>query len=120
MESNYRRNLSAVERGFLQGVVTCAVFSAKGREPVVPALYMKALQELGRHNTIIIVPVDKGGGVVIIDDAEYVTKIKVLLWGAYLQASQERKCGDKILHQRDRECPTPTTKRKLQRLSLPP
>ncbi|ROT83568.1 Ankyrin repeat domain-containing protein 11 [Penaeus vannamei] len=37
IESNYRRNLSALERGFPQGVVTCAVASAKGRELAIPA-----------------------------------------------------------------------------------
>jgi len=79
IESNYRRNLSALERGFLQGVVTCAVASAKGREPAIPARYTRALQELGRDESIVIAPADKGGGVVIIDNTDYVSKMEILL-----------------------------------------
>ncbi|XP_047476422.1 uncharacterized protein LOC125030428 [Penaeus chinensis] len=79
IESNYRRNLSAIEKGFRQGVVTCAVASARGREPVIPARYIKALQELVRDDSTVIAPADKGGGVVLIDGADYVTKMEVLL-----------------------------------------
>lgn len=67
IDSNYRRNLSTIERGFLQGIVTCIVTSAKESEPAVPASYNKTIQELGRDNYIIIATADKGISVVIID-----------------------------------------------------
>jgi len=79
IESNYRRNLSAIERGFLQGVVTCAVASAKGRKPAIPARYIKALQELGRDDSVVIAPADKGGGIVIINSTDYINKMEILL-----------------------------------------
>nr|XP_027233031.1 uncharacterized protein LOC113824484 [Penaeus vannamei] len=74
-----QRNLSALERGFLQGVVTCAVAAAKDREPAIPARYTRTLQELGRDESIVIAPADKGGGVVIIDNTDYVSKMEILL-----------------------------------------
>lgn len=44
----------------------------------MPARYIRALQELGRDDSIAIAPAEKGGGVVITDNTNYVTKTKVL------------------------------------------
>ena len=45
----------------------------------VPRSYMKALKSLSDDLSVVITQADKGGGVVIIDKADYVNKMNVLL-----------------------------------------
>ena len=79
VQANYRRNTSAIERGFVQGVATCAVASASDRPPAIPRRFTKALKDLAKDVSLVVVPADKGGGVVVLNKIDYVSKMNDIL-----------------------------------------
>ncbi|XP_076065250.1 uncharacterized protein LOC143039261 [Oratosquilla oratoria] len=67
------------EKGFKQGVTACCIALSANTPRSLPRRYISALKELGKDNSIFISQVDKGGGVVIMDKADYVRKMEQLL-----------------------------------------
>lgn len=107
VESNYRRDASALERGFIQGLIVCAVASAKGRDPAIPDRYVRALKELRDDRSIMVVPADKGGGLVIINTEDYKSKMDSITYSSCCPGDAEKaavtfnKTARKILSQSD-------------------
>lgn len=66
--------------GFIHGILAgiCAVGKAE-QTPIIPRRFMKALTSLRRNQDIYITSSDKGGGVVILNRADYFTKMQDLL-----------------------------------------
>ncbi|XP_076045821.1 uncharacterized protein LOC143028065 [Oratosquilla oratoria] len=67
------------EKGFKQGVTACCIALSASIPRSLPHRYISALKELGKDNSIFISQADKGGGVVIMDKADYVRKMEQLL-----------------------------------------
>ena len=78
IQSNYRRNVSSIERGFVQGVSMCTLSVAKNQPSALPRRHLQALKELGKDETLAIVPADKGGGLVILNRIDYINKMMAL------------------------------------------
>ena len=76
---NYRATSSPLERGFAQGIAIGAFAAAKVHPSTIPRRFTRALVELGKDATIAIVPADKGGGLVLLDRVDYVSKMMDLL-----------------------------------------
>ena len=76
---NYKWDKSDIEKGFIQGVLTCCQAMANEEESNMPRRYFQALKTLADDQSIVITPADKGGGVVIIDKSEYDQKMRELL-----------------------------------------
>ena len=78
IQSNYRRKSSSIEKGFAQGLAMCTLSVAKNQPSAIPRRHLQALKELGRDETLAIVPADKGGGLVILDRIDYINKMLAL------------------------------------------
>lgn len=76
---NYRHNQSLIEKGFTQGVIACAIDIARDTAPSLPNRHMEALKNLGKNTDIHITKADKGGGVVILNQTDYLAKMHTLL-----------------------------------------
>ena len=79
VQRNYKSNEDDVEKGFIQGIILCCKALADSEPDKLPRRYMRALKSLPDDPSIVITPTDKGGGVVIINKTDYVTKMKELL-----------------------------------------
>ena len=77
--ANQRWADNDLEVGFKQGVIACCMASAAKSKPSIPRRYVKALQNLGKDNNIIITSADKGGGIVVMDKQMYNQKMQLLL-----------------------------------------
>ena len=75
---NYRYSDSDFDKGFVQGIITSS-FCSSTNEFTIPLRYIQALKNLANNSNIHITTADKGGGVVILDKDEYISKIKNLL-----------------------------------------
>ena len=76
---NYKWNEDDIEKGFMQGVILCCKALADKEPDKLPRRYMTALKCLANDPTVTITQADKGGGVVIMDKSEYVSKMNQLL-----------------------------------------
>ena len=86
---NYRYSDNDLDKGFVQGLTaTCAAFAGKEKHSL-PRRYLKALKELSKDEDTIVTTADKGGGVVLMDYADYRSKMYDLLD----DASTYRKTG---------------------------
>ena len=70
---------SDVEKGFIQGVLTCCKALADKEGNSMPRRYYQALLTLAKDKNIVITQADKGGGIVILDKSEYDRKMHDLL-----------------------------------------
>ncbi|XP_043197909.1 uncharacterized protein LOC122368238 [Amphibalanus amphitrite] len=79
VERNYRWNDSDVEKGYIQGILTCCKALSDKQPGSLPRRYLKALRDLANDSGIIVTQADKGGGIVIMDRAQYIQKMQDLL-----------------------------------------
>ena len=73
------RATNDVERGFAQGIVTAAVCLNRTSHPSLPLRYIETLTRLGEDRKLHITRADKGGGVIVMDKAEYTQKMMTIL-----------------------------------------
>ena len=76
---NYKNSDTNVDKGFVQGVVTCCKILADKEESSLPRRYHEALESLAKDDSIIITSADKGGGIIIMDRTDYIEKMNDLL-----------------------------------------
>ena len=77
---NYRHDLSDIDLGFIQGIVTCLESMSRAKEQqILPLRFMNAIKELGNDPNIVISPCDKGGGVAVLSRKDYLDKMADLL-----------------------------------------
>ena len=62
VERNYKYNESDVDKGFIQGILTCCKALADSEPSSLPRRYILALKELANDRSIIVTQADKGGG----------------------------------------------------------
>ena len=79
VNKNYKWDDPDVEKGFAQGVLACCKALADEESNSMPRRYAKALKTLANDKSIVITQADKGGGLVIIDRAEYRQKMQDML-----------------------------------------
>ena len=79
LERNYRWYDSDVEKGYIQGILTCCKALSDKEPGSLPRRYSKALRDLSSDNDIIVTQADKGGGIVIMDKVSYIQKMQDLL-----------------------------------------
>ncbi|XP_063849711.1 uncharacterized protein LOC135093961 [Scylla paramamosain] len=76
---NYTWTNSDVEKGFIQGVLACYSSLASEQPSAIPKRYREALNNLRKDDSVMITKSDKGGGVVIMNKADYSAKMMNLL-----------------------------------------
>ena len=76
---NYKWSEDDIEKGFIQGILICCKALTDQEPDKLPRRYMTALKTLANDPSIIITQADKGGGIVLIDRADYVKKMNALL-----------------------------------------
>ena len=76
---NHRYGDSDLEKGFKQEITVCMTALASIQISAIPRRFEIALQELQKDPSILITTADKGGGVVIMNIDDYITKMKSLL-----------------------------------------
>ena len=79
ISKNYRSSDTNVDKGFIQGVLTCCKILADKECNRLPRRYQAALEKLAKDDSIIITPADKGGGIIIMDKTDYDEKMNDLL-----------------------------------------
>ena len=79
ISKNYRNEDADVDKGFVQGIVTCCKFLADKGFSSLPRRYQVALEKLARDDTILITSADKGGGIIIMNKTDYIEKMNELL-----------------------------------------
>ena len=70
---------SDVDKGFAQGVITTMHCLKTIQAPTLPSRFVEALRKLGEDDSLHITQDDKGGGVVVMDKATYLTKMSEIL-----------------------------------------
>ena len=76
---NYNWKDSELESGFKQGVLLCCAVAAKNNNVAIPRRYVRTLSELHNNQDIVVTTADKGGGIVILDKSDYISKMEDLL-----------------------------------------
>ena len=79
VRKNYRKHNHDLDNGFIQGLIIFAHAMARSNPSNIPYRHVEALRTLAADRSINISPSDKGGGVVIIDNDEYLEKMNALL-----------------------------------------
>ena len=79
VERNYKWNDSDVEKGFVQGIVTCCKALADKEPNSLPRRYIRALRNIANDSSVVVTQADKGGGVIIMDKQQYVAKMNEML-----------------------------------------
>ena len=79
LNKNYKYDDSHAEKGFIQGIVACCKALADRETNSLPRRYQLALDDLAKDQSIIITQAYKGGGIIVMDNEEYVQKMKELL-----------------------------------------
>ena len=67
------------DKGFIQGILACCKALADRQPSSMPKRYMRALQNLANDDSVVVTQADKGGGVIIMDKQQYVTKMNEML-----------------------------------------
>lgn len=79
IERNYKWSDSDVDKGFVQGILTCCKALADKQPSSLPKRYVRALKNLANDDSVIVTQADKGGGVIIMDRHQYEAKMTELL-----------------------------------------
>ena len=66
-------------KGFIQGILACCKALADQQPSSLPKRYKRALQKLANDDSIVVTQADKGGGIIIMDKQQYVTKMDEML-----------------------------------------
>ena len=76
---NYCFSDNDVDKGFIQGILTCCKAISESEQSALPKRYVVALEGLANDNSIMISSADKGGGIIILNKSDYQAKMKSLL-----------------------------------------
>ena len=79
VRKNNRYSSHDLDNGFIQGLAIASHAMARSASSNLPRRYVQALTSLAADKSINISSSDKGGGIVIIDNAEYLEKMLALL-----------------------------------------
>ena len=79
VSKNYKSSDTNVDKGFIQGVLTCCKILADKECNSLPKRYQEALKDLAKDDSIIITSADKGGGIIIMNKDDYIVKMNELL-----------------------------------------
>ena len=79
IERNYKWNDSDVDKGYIQGILTCCKALADREPRSLPRRYIEALHCLANDSDILVTRADKGGGIVIMDKEKYVENMQNML-----------------------------------------
>ena len=79
IQRNYRQSDSEFTKGFIQGILSTTSLNPSLNQTLIPKRYVTALSQLKHNNEIHITPSDKGGGIVIMNSVDYLTKMDTLL-----------------------------------------
>ena len=79
VRKNNRYSSHDLDNGFIQGLAIASHAMARSASSNLPRRYVQALTSLAADQSINISSSDKGGGIVIIDNAEYLEKMQALL-----------------------------------------
>ena len=88
---NYGFSDKEVDKGFIQGVLTCYKAIAASELSSLSKTCMIALEALAKDDYIVITLADKGGGIIIMDKSDYDKKMNDLPGGKNTYA--EKKTG---------------------------
>ena len=79
VRKNNRYNSHNLDSGFRQGLIVFAHAIARSNPSNIPRRHVEALKSLAADTSINISSSDKGGGIVILDNEEYLDKMHALL-----------------------------------------
>ena len=74
-----RYNNHDLDNGFIQGLAVTSHALARSTPSAIPRRHLASLRDLAKDQTINISSADKGGGIVIVDNTEYIAKMNALL-----------------------------------------
>ena len=79
IQRNYRQSDSEFSKGFIQGILSSTSLNPTLNQTIIPKRYVTALSQLKQNDDIYITPSDKGGGIVILNSHDYITKMNTLV-----------------------------------------
>ena len=76
---NYKYHDSEAQKGFVQGILMGYKAMANNEPNALPRRFIRAIENLSKDKSIIVLSADKGGGVIVMDQKDYDEKMQNLL-----------------------------------------